>query len=288
MLVQLLLVVPSAEGVGEARVFRPLRVARGLAEGQPLLLVGDRDGYPLVEPLATVDVVRRHRHVQILLAALVSSVHRIVKDGLRYGGDYGLCHGHLDVLPLPRPAVVSHGGQYGEDHVHPREVVRPDGAHHSGTSFPVAGEVREACEVGRLGEVADSVLQRPGASQGLAGKHDDVRIHLGQIIVAQPKPLHNARSEVLHSHMAHLDQTLGYVGSPGVFEVDCDALFASVEVGETPCHALVHSRAALSLYLDDLRSHLAHEHGGIGTLHHLCEVGNPDSLQRQFAHCRSS
>ena len=61
----------------------------------------------------------------------------------------------------------------------------------------------------------------------------------------EPKPIHNARAEVLHHHVGPVHQAARGLQTIGGFKIERDTLLASIELGEDAAHP-VHDRRCVA------------------------------------------
>jgi hypothetical protein len=107
--VELVLILPPAQGIGESLLLCPSGVAYGIAEVHPFLIGTYGYGYPsiiVVKVAAPVAAVGSHEGVPIAAAALYPLVHGVVHNGIPDKAGECLILGAIYVLPLPRREAV--------------------------------------------------------------------------------------------------------------------------------------------------------------------------------------
>ena len=128
-----------------------------------------------------------------------------------------------------------------------------------------------------------------------AGTVDDARIPFRERLIAEPKPLHDTRPEVLDDDIGAVDQPQCDFLAARILEIDGDRAFIAVEaqvrrafpLDEQVRHAPVAHPVALDrLDLDNLGAEIAQHLGCKRPLGELGEIGDDESCERS-AHGRS-
>ncbi|ALE78229.1 hypothetical protein WY02_07050 [Pseudonocardia sp. AL041005-10] len=155
-----------------------------------------------------------------------------------------------------RERHVERGHQVADRHAHLDRVAvgLPGHAHQ-----PARGLRHDVEPRPRRGRTVDTPARRRGVHQ--------LRTALGQGCVAEPEPLHRARTEVLHDHVGAVDQRQERGAAPLVLEVEDDGLLVAVEPQERGALAVEErarrpGRVAGARWLD-----LDHPGSEVGELH---------------------
>ncbi|MNK69866.1 hypothetical protein D3C87_892730 [compost metagenome] len=132
--------------------------------------------------------------------------------------------------------------------------------------------------------------QRAFASVSCNRTVDESRVHLFEDVVAQPEPLHHAKSKVLRENVCLRDHAQQSSFSLGRLEIDADGPLAAVQHHErwgepTIAFSAVVSRiVARREFLDlvDLGSHVGKHQTTRWTSHNLRQLQHFHAMQRPF------
>src|SRR5262249_1995760 len=107
---------------------------------------------------------------------------------------------------------------------------------------------------------------------------DEPRVHLPELVVAEPRAVHDGGAVVLHEHIRAGDQLEEDLPAARGFVVEGDALLVPVDVAEVGVALVAVSHgagvvtSAWALELDHLRAHVSEDHGAVGSRHVLRHV----------------
>lgn len=128
---------------------------------------------------------------------------------------------------------------------------------------------------------------RPGLAEAEHAGIDQTRIDLGNNVIAQLKPRHRLRADVVDENVGIFQQAQHGLAAGGLLQVEADRALAAVGVEEHRAHAGVPHRtdqagdvAVQRFHLDDVCAVVAEHLGRIGTHQHGGHVDDLDALQR--------
>src|SRR5262252_1422321 len=174
----------------------------------------DAQGAPAVLAGAGVDAVRAGQPVAVAIAAGDETCGKELEQCRRDELDAGLQLRDVHVAATPGALPQLQGGKHGNQAVAHGDVVDVRPPEDGGFAVRPAGQVDEPALGAQVGPEAGSVCPGPGLPLVAAAEHDQPAIGLGQDLVAQPKPSHAPRCEVLDNHVGPVDQAPSQ-GQPG-------------------------------------------------------------------------
>src|SRR5262249_42937743 len=156
--------------------------------------------------------------------------------------EHAVLHGAQHALPAAGADALIEGGDDAEGEVHPRAAVADLRAGDERRALPEAGGGGGAARA--LGDVLVdlAILVRAGA-EALDRGHDHARIGLVDVLPGQPHAVERAGREILHQHVAVLDQPIEDFLALGMVGVDGDRTLAAVEHGEIEAVGALTSRS---------------------------------------------
>lgn len=80
--VQLFLIPPPTQLIAEPLVLGPIRVADGIAEGSPFLLIGDDNSHPFVLSAAPIAPMRSHAVIPVACSLNHFAIHGEAIQGM--------------------------------------------------------------------------------------------------------------------------------------------------------------------------------------------------------------
>ena len=271
---------------GKARIFQPFRLAQGVADAMPVMLVAGGNQHPAV--LAGVGAGRGRRRFAASgfdagaviggngdFGVAVSGVGEAGVDGLAFAGGFALVQG----------GQGADGGVQGGSAVDNRHA-GPDGRHPL-----LAGNHGDAGHGLADGVVAD--LLAVGAELPVGGHidHHHAGVQLVQHIVAETHGVNGAGAEVLDQDVGDLDQLAEDFLALLFAEVDAEAFLAAVVLDPVgglladPGGVVAGFLAAEPFHLDDFGAQAGQHLGAAGAGLVPPQVDYANSIQRAFRFC---
>ena len=153
------------------------------AQRLPLVVVLAGDGDPAVLARARVHAVRRHLRMGVAQLGGHLAVERVVEHRWCQERHRRLSLGEVDVLALAGAVSMVQRSQDRRAQESRRHVVCVGAEHAGGVAVGPAGHLIEARHRCTHGAETGERRQRPELPEEAARRHDDVGIHLAQVVV---------------------------------------------------------------------------------------------------------
>ena len=185
---------------------------------------------------------------------------------------------HFEPLAQAADLALEQGGG-NRPAGHKRRAIagnRNDQVDAPGPVRPLAAQ--QSAQRGDQGVVREARGVRAGCAKGRQVAADQTRIVVGQTVVAQPRFVLAAGLKIGQDNIRPGHQPSNQAQPLGRGRIGYDALLAAVPHMKTRHTA---RRIALGrLDLDHLRALLGEQHPGIRTSNALCQINDPDAIQR--------
>src|SRR3984893_5158907 len=226
---------PPSRGLGD-------EVGVGVRIGLPALALEN----PPRLPAARVVTGARHRLAKRnALAVLAVFGERTVGKALLVAQldagevEHAILHGAQHALAAAGAHALIERRDDTESEVEPGAGIANLGAGDQRRPFAEAGSGRGAAGALRNVLVDLAILVRAGA-EALHRRYDHLRIGLVDVVPGEPHAVEGAGGEILHQHVAMLDQPLEDFLALGVFGIDRDRALVAVEHGEVEAVGALH------------------------------------------------
>src|SRR5882757_1030776 len=198
-------------------------------------------------------------------------------------------HRDLDVVAPSGLLAGIEGGRYRLCGINRRGLVADDSADHLG---PVGDRLR--LDVGKSGQrlddgIVDALLDVRSGVANAADRHiDQAGVTFSQFLGSETKPLHRARTKILHQHVGLCDESGHHLAAGLALDVDRQRSFAAIRRDEHggEFSGLVDRGAAAAgavaryrLDLDDVGALIRQEHGREWTGYDGSQIDYTDALE---------